>query len=374
MSDSPFPRAALAALAAGCAASAPPPPAPLANQPAPPIAHEVAPGCFEVQRAELDAAVADWGALARSMTVTWLDGDHIPGPNKGKAWPGVAVAGIRPGALAARFGLRDGDVIFALDGREVSWFEMFATSLADPVLAAEVAEVGEGGPGAMLAGMFGRVTEGAASLSILRGGAVGVINVILEGAPLSACDVRPRLREREAEEALEERACMVRGAKAMESCYEQLAQKREAANAARAAERAAAEAATRGAIAAAGVATQAEADALIASITRIDATTFELPSTLTATQLLRVLARPHGARVVPAVSGGRTAGVKLYAVRPGSVYAALGISSGDTIDVKSEDELALALSRIADQATTTIQIVRRKAPITITYRRSAAST
>ncbi len=43
------------------------------------------------------------------------------------------------------------------------------------------------------------------------------------------------------------------------------------------------------------------------------------------------MAVAKGARVVPAVKNGKPDGFKLYAIRPSSVYAKLGLQNGDTL-------------------------------------------
>ena len=45
----------------------------------------------------------------------------------------------------------------------------------------------------------------------------------------------------------------------------------------------------------------------------------------------RPRALSRGARIVPSIKGGKAKGLKLYAIRPSSVFAELGLKNGDTI-------------------------------------------
>jgi general secretion pathway protein C len=65
-----------------------------------------------------------------------------------------------------------------------------------------------------------------------------------------------------------------------------------------------------------------------------------VPSAAASTQVVdirradleRALQGPaHGARIVPAVHQGALSGVKLYAIRPGSPLASIGLQNGDTV-------------------------------------------
>ncbi len=57
--------------------------------------------------------------------------------------------------------------------------------------------------------------------------------------------------------------------------------------------------------------------------------------TMTRALLDKIIANPMAAassvRTVPAVKDGKPAGFKLYAIRPGSLFARLGFLNGDTL-------------------------------------------
>jgi len=80
----------------------------------------------------------------------------------------------------------------------------------------------------------------------------------------------------------------------------------------------------------------------------------------------------RGARVVPSIKDGKPNGLKLYAVRPSSVFATLGIHNGDTIQsingfsLASPDEAIEAYSKVKDATTWVITLIRRGRPLTLT--------
>lgn len=79
----------------------------------------------------------------------------------------------------------------------------------------------------------------------------------------------------------------------------------------------------------------------------------------------------RGARVVPAVKDGATIGFKLFGIRPGTLYAALGLQNGDTVQALGGKPVttmqalldAYAAARTADRVT--ITGVRKDAPFEI---------
>ena len=77
-------------------------------------------------------------------------------------------------------------------------------------------------------------------------------------------------------------------------------------------------------------------------IKKIDDTTYEIDKSLVDKVLANPMAVAKGARVVPAVKNGKPDGFKLYAIRPSSVYAKLGLSNGDTIQSINGFELTTA--------------------------------
>ncbi len=94
----------------------------------------------------------------------------------------------------------------------------------------------------------------------------------------------------------------------------------------------------------------------------------------------KVLANPtilaRSARLVPAVRDGKATGFKLYAIRAGSLYAALGFLNGDTLTsvggmpLATPDQALEVYTKIRDYKagqTVTVIIERKGAPVTLTY-------
>src|SRR5262249_26192539 len=69
----------------------------------------------------------------------------------------------------------------------------------------------------------------------------------------------------------------------------------------------------------------------VAGIDRVDDTDYTIDHGLIDKVLADPISVSAGARVVPSMKNGTPWGFKLYAIRPGSVYAALGLQNGDTI-------------------------------------------
>lgn len=84
-------------------------------------------------------------------------------------------------------------------------------------------------------------------------------------------------------------------------------------------------------------------------------------------------AHARGARIVPSVKNGNANGFKLYAIRPSSLYAKLGLHNGDTIhslngmDVTTPDKALEAYDAVRGAPRVTLEVTRRGKPVTLTY-------
>jgi hypothetical protein len=111
---------------------------------------------------------------------------------------------------------------------------------------------------------------------------------------------------------------------------------------------------------------------LVAGIKQIDPTHYEVTRTLVDKVLLHPMAVAKGARVVPAMKNGKPVGFKLYAVRPGSVYARLGFANGDTIKSTNKHALTSAekalevYTKLRDANQLVFELERRGKPVTLT--------
>lgn len=82
----------------------------------------------------------------------------------------------------------------------------------------------------------------------------------------------------------------------------------------------------------------------------------------------------RSARIVPARGDGGFIGLRLYGVRPGSPLAQLGLKNGDVVvrvggfDVSAPDKALEAYAKLRGASEVKVEIVRRGAPMTLTYR------
>lgn len=101
--------------------------------------------------------------------------------------------------------------------------------------------------------------------------------------------------------------------------------------------------------------------------------TYEIDKSLVDKVLANPMAVAKGARVVPAVKNGKPDGFKLYAIRPSSVYAKLGLSNGDTLqsingfELTSADKALEAYTKLREASSLEVAVTRRGKPMTLKY-------
>jgi general secretion pathway protein C len=109
------------------------------------------------------------------------------------------------------------------------------------------------------------------------------------------------------------------------------------------------------------------------SIKKIDDTHFEIDKKLVDSVLANPMGAAKGARVVPAVKNGKPDGFKLYAIRPSSVYAKLGLSNGDTLqaingfELTSADKALEVYTKLREATSLQVQVTRRGKDLTLNY-------
>ena len=80
-----------------------------------------------------------------------------------------------------------------------------------------------------------------------------------------------------------------------------------------------------------------------------------------------------GARVTPSIKNGKPNGIKLYAIRPSSIYSKLGLSNGDTIhsingfELDSLDKGLEVYQKVKDATGLQVSVTRRGKPVTLNY-------
>ena len=108
-------------------------------------------------------------------------------------------------------------------------------------------------------------------------------------------------------------------------------------------------------------------------IKKIDDTNYEIKKELVDQVLMNPMAVAKGARIVPAIKGGKPDGFKLYAIRPSSVYAQLGMSNGDTLhgingfELTSADKALEVYTKLREATSLDVDVTRRGKPVTLHY-------
>jgi general secretion pathway protein C len=108
-------------------------------------------------------------------------------------------------------------------------------------------------------------------------------------------------------------------------------------------------------------------------IKKIDDTTYEIDKGLVEKVLVNPMAVAKGARVVPAMKNGKPEGFKLYAIRPTSVYAKLGLTNGDTLtsingfELTSADKALEVYTKLREATSLELDVTRRGKPVTLKY-------
>ena len=106
-------------------------------------------------------------------------------------------------------------------------------------------------------------------------------------------------------------------------------------------------------------------------VKKIDDTHYEIDRALVD----KVLADPNlvvrSARIVPSIKDGKANGFKMYAIRPSSLHAKIGLENGDTVHTLNGQELTSpekaldAYAKLAAATSITIGLTRRGAPLTL---------
>ena len=81
----------------------------------------------------------------------------------------------------------------------------------------------------------------------------------------------------------------------------------------------------------------------------------------------------RGARIIPSIKNGKANGFKLYAIRPSSLYAKIGLRNGDTIqavngfELTSADKALEVYTKLKEASNLSVSVTRRGKPITLSY-------
>lgn len=114
-----------------------------------------------------------------------------------------------------------------------------------------------------------------------------------------------------------------------------------------------------------------QADPLLANIKKLDDTHYEIAAKVIDAVLANPTEAARGARVVPTIKDGKPIGFKLYAIRPSSIYAHLGLRNGDTVktingyELTSPDKALDAYSKLRGATAVQLGLERRGKPLTL---------
>jgi len=113
-------------------------------------------------------------------------------------------------------------------------------------------------------------------------------------------------------------------------------------------------------------------DPLLDKIERVDDTNVKVPRAVIDQVLADPMTAAKGTRVVPSIKDGKPNGFKLYAIRPGSLWARLGFSNGDTLvsingnELTSADKALEVYTKLRNANVFAVDILRRGQPMTLT--------
>jgi type II secretory pathway component PulC len=113
-------------------------------------------------------------------------------------------------------------------------------------------------------------------------------------------------------------------------------------------------------------------DPMLDTIEKVDDTHVKLPRKTAQHIFDNPMANMKGARVVPAIKNGQPNGLKLYAIRPSSVFARLGFTNGDTIqeingtEITSADKALELYTSLSKTDEVKVTITRRGNPMQLT--------
>jgi len=108
-------------------------------------------------------------------------------------------------------------------------------------------------------------------------------------------------------------------------------------------------------------------------VNKVSDTEFEIDKKVVDKILENPMSVARGARIVPSIKNGKANGFKLYAIRPSSVYAKIGLMNGDTIhsingfDLTSPDKALEVYTKVRSASSLSVTATRRGKPVTLNY-------
>lgn len=108
-------------------------------------------------------------------------------------------------------------------------------------------------------------------------------------------------------------------------------------------------------------------------VNKVSDTEYEIDKKVVDKILENPMSVARGARIVPSIKNGKANGFKLYAIRPSSVYAKIGLMNGDTIhsingfDLTSPDKALEVYTKVRSASSLAVNATRRGKPISLNY-------
>lgn len=108
-------------------------------------------------------------------------------------------------------------------------------------------------------------------------------------------------------------------------------------------------------------------------VNKLSDTEFEIDKKVVDKILENPMSVARGARIVPSIKNGKANGFKLYAIRPSSVYAKIGLMNGDTIhsingfELTSPDKALEVYTKVRSASSLAVNATRRGKPISLNY-------
>lgn len=108
-------------------------------------------------------------------------------------------------------------------------------------------------------------------------------------------------------------------------------------------------------------------------VNKVDDSNYEIDRKVVDKVLENPAAVARGARIVPSIKNGKANGFKLYAIRPSSVYAKIGLMNGDTIhsingfELTSPDKALEVYMKLREANSLSVNATRRGKPVTLNY-------
>jgi general secretion pathway protein C len=108
-------------------------------------------------------------------------------------------------------------------------------------------------------------------------------------------------------------------------------------------------------------------------IKKVDDTHYEVDRSLVGKVMANPMLAARGARIVPSIKNGKANGFKLYAIRPNSVYAKLGLRNGDTIhavngfELTTPDKALEVYTKVKEASSISVTATRRGKSVTLNY-------